>query len=219
MFMDLATKTIFVQALRDFFLAKNGKDMSLSLENLQFYKHNTNITKDEQRLLKLEYAFNRLFIGPDKVLAPPFASIYLDNEPVLKGKSAQEIEKLLLDLGLDFDNSSNLPADHISIELEIWLVVSNIYENLLVKKESLDKNSTEYADILELLENIKKYSTWLNKEHMPVWIAEFIQRIQNAPKELENLGENVETDDVLTEEILYIVNCLEAWLNSYTSKK
>ncbi len=217
--MDILARTKFVQALRDFFLAKNNKELHTSLEALLFYEQNKDIKSDKDRLLKLEYAFNRLFIGPDKVLAPPFASIYLDREPILKGKAAQEIEKLLIDMGLDFENDSNLPLDHISIELELWLVISNVIENLQYKLETLAVKSQEYADTAELLKDVEEKLTWLNTAHMPLWIYKFIQRIHNAPDELEKLGEKAIKEDILLEEILYVVACLEAWLKAYTYKK
>ncbi len=217
--MELIARTKLVQALRDFFLATNKEEIHASLKTLAFYEKNPSISDDSSRLLEVEYMFNRLFIGPDKVLAPPFASIYLDNEPLLKGKTTEKIERLLFDLGLDFENSSNLPLDHISIELEIWLILSNVLENLQHKAASMDKDLSDYADKVELIKELESKLAWLSFEHMAVWIEQFLKRIENAPSELEALGEKFNDNNKLLEEILYVSLVLKAWLNEFANKK
>ena len=47
-----------------------------------------------------EYAFNRLFVGPQAVPAPPYASVYLEAEPRLMGNAATDMREILQALGL-----------------------------------------------------------------------------------------------------------------------
>ena len=65
-------------ALRDFFSAGCAAELADAVPALCAGR---TLGEDEAR--ELEYEFNRLFVGPQAVPAPPFASIYLEKEPQL----------------------------------------------------------------------------------------------------------------------------------------
>ena len=64
----------------------------------------------------LKSDFSRLFIGPFKLLAPPYGSIYLDGNSCLMGASTMEVRQLYRNEGLN--PVIKEAPDHIAIELE-----------------------------------------------------------------------------------------------------
>jgi TorA maturation chaperone TorD len=60
----------------------------------------------------------RLFVGPFALLAPPYGSVYLDNERRLMGASALEVEACYREAGLELASGFNGTPDHVAAELE-----------------------------------------------------------------------------------------------------
>ncbi|NDL61624.1 TorD/DmsD family molecular chaperone [Acerihabitans arboris] len=106
-----------------------------------------------------EYDFNRLFVGPQALLAPPYASVYIEKEPQLMGNSTQEIRELLHALGLSSRNENQIPDDHVSYEIELCLLLINHIPRQHVYEEAL---------------------AWLVGDHMSRWLPKFIVRIEHG---------------------------------------
>ena len=70
-----------------------------------------------------EVQFAKLFIGPYHLLAPPFGSIYLDNNRQIMGDSTLDVAKRYLTVGLTVDEDFANPPDHIRAELEFMHVL------------------------------------------------------------------------------------------------
>ena len=148
-----------VEAIRDFFLAGN------SLELEQFYKvlndhfqDNAPVVADWQ---EVEFAFNRLFVGPAALEAPPFSSVYLDGQSLVMSKTTLDVREMYGALGLESPWKNQLPDDHISLELDAALAMNHI-----VKR-------TNQLEIQELRDHFIG--------HMNSWIPLFVDRILNAP--------------------------------------
>jgi TorA maturation chaperone TorD len=105
-----------------------------------------------------EYDFNRLFVGPQALLAPPYASAYLETEPQLMGNSTQEIRGLLHALGLSVRDENQIPDDHISYEIELCLVLIKQAPQQPIYQEAL---------------------AWLVSDHMGHWLPKFIANSEN----------------------------------------
>ena len=142
--------------LRDFFLARNGEELSAALRSL-------NWDMDRARVSRLEYEFNRLFVGPAPPAAPPWASVYLEKESRLMGEAAVEMRRLCRALGLA--PTDGIPEDWLPIELELWLVLS-----ILAEEEG------EPA----IFEARKKIEI-----HALSWIPFFIERLKDGAREEE----------------------------------
>ena len=67
-------------------------------------------------LLTLAYA--RLFVGPYSLPAPPYGSIYLENERKIMGGSTLDARQRYRSFGLDVSDHIREAPDHITIELE-----------------------------------------------------------------------------------------------------
>jgi len=146
-------------ALRDFFLARNGSELERT------YGAMTKIFPNKAPLVDnwndVEFIFNRLFVGPSALEAPPFASIYLDTEPLVMGKTTIQVRKMYASIGLESPWKNQLPDDHISLELDAALAMNH------VAQESF---SNEIAEIRSRF-----------VAHMDAWVSQFVDSIYNAP--------------------------------------
>lgn len=71
----------------------------------------------------LEQAWQRLFIGPWALPAPPWGSVWLDRESVLFGDSTLALRQWMRENEIDVGAASNEPEDHIGLLLLMaaWL--------------------------------------------------------------------------------------------------
>ena len=73
-------------------------------------------TSEQQE--QLEFAFNSLFVGPGKLLAPPYESAYLNENRVLMQQETLSVRKFYEQAGLELICKNHEPDDHIAFELE-----------------------------------------------------------------------------------------------------
>lgn len=71
----------------------------------------------------LNEAFQRLFVGPYALPAPPWGSVWLDRENVLFGDSTLALRQWMRDSGIAFEAQQNEPEDHFGtlLMLAAWL--------------------------------------------------------------------------------------------------
>lgn len=81
-------------------------------------------TLTEQEWLGIEYDFNALFIGPQKLKAAPFASVYLEEEALVMGRTTLDIREFMASVGLYVNKENIIPDDHISYVLELAVLLS-----------------------------------------------------------------------------------------------
>lgn len=77
-------------------------------------------TRDQE----LDMHWQRLFIGPNHLEAPPWGSVYLDKEQVIFGDSAVELGLFLKQVGIQINTGMNEPEDHIG--LMFWYIATFI---------------------------------------------------------------------------------------------
>ncbi len=120
----------------------------------------------ESEALAIEYA--ALFLGPFELKAPPYASVYLENQRKVMGESTMETLRLYQEAGLKQD--SNEPADHISIELEfLYYLISSELE------ADLEENQSQ-ADFF-----LAQQRKFLN-QYLGRWIYPFCESIKKETK-------------------------------------
>ena len=109
----------------------------------------------------VEFCFNHLFVGPRALLAPPYASIYLDgDESKLMGESTLKIRHLYEMFGLESPWLNKIPDDHIALELDaLWQVTAAL--------QSVD---------VPQLQDAQNYLL----AHMQSWTPKFVSRIQSV---------------------------------------
>ncbi len=66
--------------------------------------------------LLVEHA--RLFVGPQRVIAPPYGSVYLEEGRRIMGESTLETLRAYAEAGLHLDTDFKELPDHVAVELE-----------------------------------------------------------------------------------------------------
>lgn len=79
--------------------------------------------------LLVEYA--RLFLGPFKLAAPPYGSVYLEQEGRIMGESTIAVARLYQDLGISLSEDTRDMPDHIAAELEFMYFLTSSGRNAL----------------------------------------------------------------------------------------
>ena len=69
-------------------------------------------------LEKLQVDFSRLFIGPYRLLAPPYGSIYLEKDYKVMENSTVDVRERYRQAGLDISAKFKDAPDHVAAELE-----------------------------------------------------------------------------------------------------
>lgn len=143
------------EVLRDFFSAINAEEIKSSTINLS--RHFGLPLSPVKDWTEVEYDFNRLFVGPAAVPAPPYASAYQE-EPSLMGAPAIDVRNFYRRLGLAVPDQGATPDDHLSFELDAFLAIAHVAE----------------ADGGEISSELKD---WFILEHMGGWVPKFTAAI------------------------------------------
>jgi putative dimethyl sulfoxide reductase chaperone len=118
--------------------------------------------------MALSVAYTRLFLGPPEMLAPPYASFYLEKDGALMGPSSIKIAKFYDRAGLRINDDFNDMPDHITVMLEF------LYYLLFQESLAQIDGTPEQRQVLE-----STMIAFVNECMMP-WIARFCERITAA---------------------------------------
>ncbi len=141
--------------------ATDENDVSIALERLRD-------ALPDQGSLKLDHA--GLFVGPFDLLAPPYESVYVDDETRVMTEATERVQAEYHEAGVDID--LNEPADHIAAELEfVFLLVAT-------EVEALEAGKFEAAE-----QHLERQYEFLS-EHLGRWVSEIA----------ENIRENADTE-------------------------
>ncbi len=167
-----------LKAMRDFFSARNATELAAAYTYLaDWVSQPAPVVTDWQ---PVEFAFNRLFVGPKTLLAPPFASVYLEPEPQLMGQSTLQVRQIYQLVGLESPWKNIIPEDHLSFELDAYRQLSIAAQQVQSKE-------------LQALQD------YLLTRHLNIWLPQFIERVKTAVS--------------VPAAIIFVVECLAAWLN------
>lgn len=103
---------------------------------------------EQEESLDLERDYTALFIGALKMLAPPYASYYLDGQRQLNGPSTLKVLHAYDACGLDHSPKRNQPADHIATMLEY------LFELLRRSLADTDRRDTLVDDARMFFKNL-----------------------------------------------------------------
>ncbi|MEG2171756.1 MAG: molecular chaperone TorD family protein [Desulfovibrionaceae bacterium] len=153
--------------IRDFFVAKNPemrKDSLLRLAHayplLPEAAHILRLPDDSSHPYwrELEYAFNRIFVGPGPIPAPPYASVYLNHDKCLMGTGTLRVRALMHSLHLSVPHEGHDPDDFLPYELDLYLALTAL------SPAAVDAQARH----------------WFLHEHLPHWLTLFIRQAQEA---------------------------------------
>lgn len=114
-------------------------------------------------LESLRVDYSRLFVGPYKLLAPPYGSVYLEDNRLM-GESTMDVKSCYEAEGLDIVLKE--APDHITMELEF------VY--YLITKQA---QAIENAD-LQMAEAYKHKQLTFLSSHLSRWLTGFSENVQ-----------------------------------------
>lgn len=115
---------------------------------------------------ELEFDFNRMCIGPYKLLVAPYEGIYRSGNHVINTDETVEVADFYQQIGLVIDDKFNEPADFIGNELEFLYCVHAL------ASEQRQANNLDTANELDAIAD-----EFVNK-HLGVWINPFCEGIK-----------------------------------------
>jgi TorA maturation chaperone TorD len=125
-------------------------------------------SEKELTALMIEYA--RLFIGPFKLVAPPYASCYLGSKE-LNNEITDWVRQFYETSGLEFDYTIMDLPDHIAVETEFLHYLAT--RQLIAENEENTEDVTNFG---------KRYHAFLNDHHKQ-WVPIFSQQVINESSE------------------------------------
>lgn len=64
------------------------------------------------------FEYNRLFVGPGKLLAPPYESAYRNAQGLVMQEETLLVRQFYLQAGIEVSNKNTIPDDHLGLEFE-----------------------------------------------------------------------------------------------------
>lgn len=127
--------------------------------------------KDIDKELDVLIDYSALFIGPFKLLAPPYGSCYLEDGRRVMGDTTIDAINFYRKAGveMDRDNQGDIP-DHIAVELEFMYYL--ISKGLEAYQNSNEKEALDYFNMQE---------NFL-KKHLGAWIEPFAKDMKKGAK-------------------------------------
>jgi putative dimethyl sulfoxide reductase chaperone len=116
----------------------------------------------EQELEDLLWEYTRLFIGPYKLLCPPWESVYMSPKRLMMQEACDEVVGVYAEMGLAIDNPDVMP-DHIGVELNFLAVLHG-------KMMSDQGGTSSYVD------TAKRFLD----EHLLRWVPQFTIDMEEA---------------------------------------
>ncbi|RJQ51539.1 MAG: molecular chaperone TorD [Nitrospiraceae bacterium] len=114
--------------------------------------------------------YSALFIGPFKLLAPPYGSTYLESERTVLGSSTIDAIKRYRSAGVEMDPGQKDIPDHIATELEFmyYLITKEIEAYRASNREEASKHLEAQQDFL--------------KRHLGAWGPKFAADVKKGAK-------------------------------------
>jgi TorA maturation chaperone TorD len=127
-----------------------------SISKTEFGIQAINILEEmgQETIQTFEFDYNRLFVGPNRLLAPPYESTYRNYEGTIMQQETIKVRNFYHYEGLQVADEGQFPDDHIQFELELIC-------HLLNRKE-------KSADLKLFLEN-----------HFFKWVDKHCERIED----------------------------------------
>lgn len=120
----------------------------------------------EGMLSKLKSEYTYLMLGPNKLPAPPWESVYLNEERTIFQESTLSVRRAYLEYQFLPTNYPHEADDHIALELDFMAHLSKLAQQRF-EEENIQ-------DVKRLLSDQKAFL----EEHLLLWIGDFAEQIQ-----------------------------------------
>jgi TorA maturation chaperone TorD len=140
-------------------------DLQLAEQALRLRDH---FAAESLQTLLVDYA--RLFLGPPKALAQPYASVWLTGDSTLMQEPTTGLLRLYEEAGLGIDESFRELPDHIAVELEF------LY--LLTYREAQARQANEQ----EKMAATRAIRQRFVEQHLARWIDAFADAVRSTAR-------------------------------------
>lgn len=117
---------------------------------------------------KVRMEYTRLLIGPERLPAPPWESVYLREERLLFQESTLEIRKYYLKYNFQPAEYPHVADDHLGLELDFMAKLSEMAEK-----------SYKVEDFNTLLSLLQEQENFI-KNHLIIWVPLFAEKMQES---------------------------------------
>lgn len=124
-----------------------------------------------QRVDDIEADFNRMCIGPYRLVVPPYESVWRSGGRVLNNRFSATVAYSYAQLGLTMNKNFNEMSDYVGNELEFLYCTSALCSTH--RSEGLDSEAEELASMFSRF--------WA--EHLGHWIFDFLDAIADNAQE------------------------------------
>lgn len=114
----------------------------------------------------LQQEYQRLFIGPDHLEAPPWESVYLTREKLLYGEPTVQVRNFYQSFGLVCNTNEKEPEDHIGLEFAFMAQLCNKCAEKLAQGEQIQTEINGQHRFLQ--------------QHILQWVPQFSNDLQEA---------------------------------------
>lgn len=121
---------------------------------------------DKLQLGVLTEDYYRLFVGPDRLLAPPWESVYRSPDHLLFDAATIAVREAYQAFGLQAPNLSSEPDDHIGLELAFMVHLSRLALTAIEEKNEC------------LLEQTLQAQRKFLREHLLEWVPRFVEDVK-----------------------------------------
>jgi TorA maturation chaperone TorD len=125
---------------------------------LKFIDKWTECGLTDENFERIQSDYMRLFIGPAEVLAPPWESVYFNEERLMFQKQTLDVRNWYRKFGLESEKIRQEPDDHIGLEL---IFLSNLASLAIQSLTAQDEHRFE-----ELMDAQREFI----RKHLGIWV-------------------------------------------------
>ncbi len=140
-------------------------DVISGLSSLSTWFQKGTLRSSEELLEDLRADYTRLFIGPGKVLAPPWESVHFGRERLTFQERTLQVRRWYARFGLQCEKLYNEPDDHVGLELAFVAHLS-----------SLATQAVEQGDNETLAKYLDAQGAFLS-EHLLTWVGTWCAQV------------------------------------------
>ncbi len=123
---------------------------------------------DSKFLDKLKSEYTRLFVGPLTLVAPPWESVYYNDDAMLFQASTLKVREFYRSFGLLPEGYPHVADDSLALELAFMTELSNRAMSAFTAGDD--------AELKKLLDGSARFL----REHLLVWIPRFLKKLADA---------------------------------------
>lgn len=145
---------------------------------------------DQIHYMDLEFDFNRLFVGPNRLEASPYESTYRNKERAVMQNETLAVRRFYETAGLVLQKKNKYPDDHLALELEfICYLLENSLENgdnYILYQEFLKKHMFQWVeDHCELVREKTLNDLIIGTSYLLQGLMEFERKQMNIRRRLK----------------------------------